>query len=113
MSRLNTVGRKIEMRKSFSSGHRAFTKLDTEAIRHVMTGKRVTPAENPGIRLESRFINELAATDLVKELRAMDDEYGFTTEGHGLEVQARETPTGARYAKCILVVSTPANDSTV
>ena len=87
-----------ETRRNFSRGHRAYSNLDAEAIRHVITGKRVTAVENPGIRLESRFITESTATELVKELRTMDQEFGFTTEGHGLHVEARDAPRTVRCA---------------
>ena len=60
-----------------------------EAVRHVPTGRRVTAAENPGIRVESKFITAEDAEELVKELRGVDNDFGFVTAGHGLRVEAR------------------------
>lgn len=69
--------------------HRPFGRLDVEACRRVLTGNHIAPANNPGIRLESRFLPEDAVGPLVTELRAVEAQYGFATAGHGLALLSR------------------------
>lgn len=72
--------------RTLSSLQRAVSELDEEACRRVGTGKRIRTDANPGIRLESKFVSEESAAELEREVRELEPEWGFTTEGHGLEV---------------------------
>lgn len=65
---------------------RPVSALDVEACRRVLTGKNIRAADNPGIRLESRFVSQDFANELETELRGLEKEWGFSTAGHGLDI---------------------------
>lgn len=57
--------RELSTSSGASPTHRPFSRLDVEACRRVKSGKHISPASNPGIRLEGRFLPE----DEVRRLR--------------------------------------------
>lgn len=79
--------------RRLSSLQRPCSALDEEACRRVLTGAPISAAENPGIRLESKFVSPEAASALVAELRSLEAEWGFSTAGHGLEVVSLDGST--------------------
>lgn len=83
------VARGFSVSSGVPAQHRPFSRLDVEACRRVLTGNHVSPTNNPGIRLESRFLPEVAVQPLLSELRAVGAECGFPTAGHGLSLLSR------------------------